>query len=206
MPDQHLSDPDSPQATAAPSRRLPAALVAGSAAVLTAGIVGLAVWAGSPTGSTASDGEGDGAAASETVATLAAPVSASPVPSASAEPVAEAEPAADESVDPVYDASTDLSTIPRPPADWSEEQRRNAEIWLEQAGIIADCMLEQGFDYTFTPYWMLTPGPIDTAAPAFDAEWYALWGRNEGSGDDYDWRDAGCHGYAVHVTGMYDAN
>ena len=35
----------------------------------------------------------------------------------------------------------------------------------------------------------------------------ALWGPpDQGLGDAYDWRNAGCHGYAVHVTGRDDAH
>ena len=32
----------------------------------------------------------------------------------------------------------------------------------------------------------------------------ALWGHNTGPG--YDWKNAGCQGYAVHVTGMDGAD
>jgi hypothetical protein len=109
--------------------------------------------------------------------------------------------------DPVYDASTDIATIPRPATESYEGELANAEIWLTQQGIIADCMLEQGFDFTFTPFWLRTSTtPFGLEPQMSEAESLALWGLNRGSGDDYDWRDAGCHGYAVHVTGMDDAN
>ncbi|BDZ65065.1 hypothetical protein [Agromyces mangrovi Wang et al. 2018] len=108
--------------------------------------------------------------------------------------------------DPIYDASTDISTIPRPPADWPASELEGAEIWLAQQGITADCMLEQGFAYEFTPSWLRTQFS-PTAWPAYSDEYdLALWGPNLASGADYDWRNAGCVGYAVHVTGMDDAN
>lgn len=106
---------------------------------------------------------------------------------------------------PIYDASTDIATIPRPPADWSADQLANAEIWLTQSAIIGDCMLEKGYEYHFTPSWQgSTPWKFADHAPS---EALALWGPTDrGLGDDYDWRDAGCQGYAVHVTGMDDAH
>jgi hypothetical protein len=106
---------------------------------------------------------------------------------------------------PIYDASTDIATIPRPPADWSADQLANAEIWLTQSAIIGDCMLEKGYEYHFTPSWQgSTPWKFADQAPS---EALALWGPTDrGLGDDYDWRDAGCQGYAVHVTGMDDAH
>ncbi|MGX5695709.1 hypothetical protein ACWKWP_05870 [Agromyces soli] len=113
----------------------------------------------------------------------------------------------------LYDASTDLATIPRPPADWPQSELDNAEVWLTQQGIIADCMLEKGFDYQFVPWWLATSDQL--AAPSWgysahldEAAWLeALDGPpDRGLGEDYDWREAGCQGYAVHVTGMDDAN
>lgn len=120
---------------------------------------------------------------------------------------------------PRYDASTDIATIPRPPADWPAGELANAEVWLEQQGIIGDCMLELGYDYVFTPWWLIPlpkPGEPVEPIPANTENWdgdfsspkgVALWGEpDRGLGDDYDWREAGCDGYAVHVTGMDNAN
>lgn len=128
-------------------------------------------------------------------------------PAAPAAPAAEAGP-------PIYDASTDIATIPRPPADWPAELG-NSEVWLEQQGIIADCMLDQGYEYHFTAYWLIPSGWLrdnglfdenvdgDITSP----KGVALYGPpDQGLGEDYDWRTAGCVGYAVHVTGMDDAN
>ncbi|WP_438854209.1 hypothetical protein [Agromyces sp. M3QZ16-3] len=117
---------------------------------------------------------------------------------------------------PVYDASTDIATIPRPVDD---SDPAHTEIWLTQQGIIADCMLEQGFDYVFTAYWLVPSDPaaqramigLGNARPG-TVEFEALYGVPEFGPDDpdvapaYRWEDAGCVGYAVHVTGMDDAH
>ena len=78
---------------------------------------------------------------------------------------------------PVYNADTDISTIPLP-TNQSDSEVENAKVWLTQQGIIADCMRDQGFDYTFTP-WYLYPkdyfpeGPsVTPGTPA----WVALDG------------------------------
>lgn len=129
----------------------------------------------------------------------------------SLEPAAEPAASPAEAGPPPYDASTDIATIPRPPADWAADQLANAEVWLEQQGIIADCMLDQGFDFSFTPFWLFppgyTPGLQNIDGDLGSAKGVALYGPlDQGSGADYDWRNAGCVGYAVHVTGMDDAN
>ncbi len=120
---------------------------------------------------------------------------------------------AEDPVIPVYDASTDIATIPRPPAEWPESELANAEVWLEQKGIIGDCMAEQGYEYLFTPWWLVPPGerlptyPENSGGDFRSPAGIALNGEpDRGLGDDYDWRTAGCIGYAVHVTGMDNAN
>jgi hypothetical protein len=118
-----------------------------------------------------------------------------------------------ESGPPRYDASTDIATIPPPPADWPADEVANAKISLTQKEIIADCMLEKGYDFYFTPHWLYAPGQTPTSytqnwdGDRESAKAAALWGpTDQGLGADYDWRNAGCRGYAVHVTGMDDAN
>lgn len=124
----------------------------------------------------------------------------------------EAEAVAPEDAEPIrYDASTDIATIPRPPAEWPADQLANAEVWLTQQSIIADCMLEKGFEYVFVPYWTFpdkyTPGNENWDGDFSSPKGIALDGEpDRGLGDDYDWKEAGCHGYAVHVTGMDNAN
>jgi hypothetical protein len=110
-----------------------------------------------------------------------------------------------------YDASTDITTIPRPPAGWSPSELANAEVWLLQQSIVADCMLDKGFDYVFMPWWMFPP-KYNPGSENWDGDFgspkgIALDGEpDRGLGEDYDWREAGCYGYAVHVTGMDNAN
>lgn len=112
---------------------------------------------------------------------------------------------------PKYDALTDLGTIPPPPSSWSAEELANAKVWLKQQSIIADCMLQKGFEYEFSPWWTwpadYRPGS-DTGEVEYNVEeGIALHGEPDRAlGDDYDWREAGCDGYAVHVTGMDNAN
>ncbi len=110
-----------------------------------------------------------------------------------------------------YDASTDITTIPRPPAGWSPSELANAEVWLLQQSIVADCMLDKGFEYVFMPWWMFpqkyNPGSENWDGDFSSPKGIALDGEpDRGLGEDYDWREAGCYGYAVHVTGMDNAN
>ncbi|UOE42733.1 hypothetical protein [Agromyces larvae] len=109
---------------------------------------------------------------------------------------------------PIYDETTDVSLIPLP-ADWTQAEIDHAKIWLKQAELDGDCMVEKGFGYRFTPYWMRVEGDWgenlnDYSDPAY-AE--ALDGpADRPLGEDYDWQQAGCHGRSVHVTGMDDAH
>jgi len=131
------------------------------------------------------------------------------------EPSGAAQPPQNEFGFPVYDASTDISTIPRPVDD---HDPASTEIWLTQQGIIADCMHEKGLEYRFTGYWLIPPGVTweqqlaALQAEPGTAEFEALYGVSEFGPDDpdvapeYRWEDAGCHGYAVHVTGRDDAH
>jgi hypothetical protein len=121
-----------------------------------------------------------------------------PVPTvaASSTPPAEAPPV----VAPVYDTSTDPASITYP-TDWPQSELDNAHIWVEQQFIIADCMADQGFDYTWTLWWERDPMKLP-ASPARSAdEVFALYG-DTGAGPNYRWNEAGCVGYAVHVTGQ----
>ena len=133
-------------------------------------------------------------------ATIADPTADPAAPDSDAVSNPDAAPAAGaESAPPEYDATTDISTIPRPSADWPVD----VEVWLEQQAIIADCMLEQGYEYVFTPYSAHPPGPLvpihpenvdgDITSPKESPS----GPPDQGLGDAYDWRNAGCHGYAV---------
>ncbi len=132
------------------------------------------------------------------------------------EPPGVAQPVLNEFGFPVYDASTDIATIPRPVDD---PDPTTTEIWLTQQSIIADCMQEKGLEYRYTGSWLVPPGVTRVqvsdaldAAQAGTAEFEALYGVPAFGPDDpdvapeYKWEDAGCHGYAVHATGMDGAH
>lgn len=104
-----------------------------------------------------------------------------------------------------YDATTDPADVIIPEInEWGEP---NDGIWEAQQQIIARCMSDQGFWYAWTNNRGLA-----------DPEWGSLILTEQGEaaelaeygdtplGDAYDWSRAGCHGYAVHVTGMDDAH
>ena len=133
------------------------------------------------------------------------------------EPVVPADPDADESVSPAagvdysqtpegwYDATTDPASIVIPSTnDWGEA---NTGIWEAQQQIIAKCMADQGFWYAWTNNRALLDPERRTMVLSEDgpAAELAEYGDTP-LGDAYDWTRAGCHGYAVHVTGMDDAH
>jgi hypothetical protein len=68
-------------------------------------------------------------------------------------------------------------------------------------------MAEQGFWYAWTNDRSLLADPRDPMIRSGNSEASRLaeWGTNP-SDQPYDWRLAGCDGYAVHVTGMDDAH
>lgn len=106
---------------------------------------------------------------------------------------------------PRFDVATDINTIPIP-ADFPPSEVNNAKLWLTQQALVARCMDDQGFHFTYTPWWLrdvtAPPGPAEGEGPG-TAFWLALWGEDDQPfGDDYDWTEAGCVGYAVHATGM----
>ncbi|MHC2185627.1 hypothetical protein ACVLV4_001269 [Rathayibacter agropyri] len=106
---------------------------------------------------------------------------------------------------PVYDRLSDPTSIVYP-ATFSSDEVANAKTWVQQNIIIGQCMADKGFDYTFKLWWQLTdairkaPAPYPVDSPGG----IALWGEPQASG--YDWKMAGCAGYATHVTGMDNSN
>ena len=116
---------------------------------------------------------------------------------------------------PYFDVTDDISTIPIP-ASFSPDEAANGKVWLQQAALDAKCMADKGFTFTYTPYWLRPPRPPGAPIVILPLPkdksigtpfWDALWGSaDQPLGDDYDWRQAGCHGYSVHVTGMDNEN
>jgi hypothetical protein len=107
----------------------------------------------------------------------------------------------------LLDATTDLTTIEYP-AGMSADERAQKAFWFKQQQITAQCMSEKGFDYWFKTGWDSGAGDRGVAqyavgTPGHEAEYGPA---DQPSGQDYDWKQAGCYGYAVHVTGMDDAN
>ena len=116
----------------------------------------------------------------------------------------------------VYDETSDLALIPRPSAEFVEEWAPDVETMLMQDHLIAACMAEKGFQAAFIPMWQTWEnGDTEQVVQALDAfngardpEWREAHGGapDQPSGEDYDWKQAGCVGAAVHATGMDDAN
>ena len=129
--------------------------------------------------------------------------------------------------DPDDFLSEPLSSLPElPPIDSLDGQQLAdanglVDLWDLQQFYIAACMADAGFEWRWVYYdpqfegsvpdaeGHVIPGTWDDPTPGFDD---ALWGENNYMSPDYDenyvyhWSTAGCHGYAVHVTGQDDAN
>lgn len=116
----------------------------------------------------------------------------------------------------VYDETSDLDLIPRPSAEFIENWALDVETGLMQSHIEAVCMAEKGFKAAFIPMWqtwetgdsMAVLAELDAFNESQNPEWQeAYWGApDQPIGEDYDWKQAGCVGEAVHYTGMDDAN
>lgn len=106
-------------------------------------------------------------------------------------------PGGPDSVEP----SPDGTTPPPPP-----EKRRE---WLAFQQIVRECMSAAGHEYLYWEWWnpkaaaqsnRFPPMPADLT-PAEHAAWTLALDGDSPGGDAYNWEDAGCWGYAVHVTG-----
>lgn len=116
----------------------------------------------------------------------------------------------------VYDETSDLDLIPRPSAEFAEEWHLDVETLLMQSHLDAVCMAEKGYKAAFIPIWQTWENgdmvavidELDAFNDARTPEWReAMYGADDQPlGDAYDWKQAGCHGAAVHYTGMDDAN
>ncbi|WP_127792562.1 hypothetical protein [Agromyces sp. LHK192] len=119
----------------------------------------------------------------------------------------------------VYDETSDLDLIPRPTPEFAEEWQLDHETSLMQSHLDAVCMAEKGFKAAYVLMWQTweaeEPGramqvldELDALNGSRDPAWMeAMYGPDDQPlGEDYDWRQAGCHGASVHATGMDDAN
>lgn len=83
----------------------------------------------------------------------------------------------------------------------------NAAVSEQQDWLTIQCMAEHGYLYdpTFDGSQGLERGKTwGLTAKQLQAYRAALWGADPTSPTPYDWRAAGCHGRAVHVTGQDD--
>lgn len=129
--------------------------------------------------------------------------SASPTPGDTPIPIEDASELEASAGPRIYTVADERSAVVIPETITGAE-RANAEIWVDQQFIIAGCMADQGYPFEFAMWWDRAGDP--TSIPRLNQsygpnEQLALWG-DTGAAADYHWEDAGCHGYAVHVTGQ----
>ncbi|WP_162942635.1 hypothetical protein [Cryobacterium soli] len=91
------------------------------------------------------------------------------------------------------------------------DERANGRDWIETQTITAACMKDQGYAYTFEPYWERAPGVMpesweSTLPNSQQAGARLALDGDTGGGADYHWDEAGCYGYAVHVMGNDNAH
>ena len=116
------------------------------------------------------------------------------------------------------DGPTDgpTSSAPPPPnsggddigRDTTEPSAAEQQAWLAFQQIVRDCMAGAGQEYLYWEWW--NPGsdssnrfpamPADLTHNEVQAWELALYGTSP-LGDAYRWQDAGCWGYAAHVSG-----
>lgn len=111
---------------------------------------------------------------------------------------------------------TELSEASSVPV--TAEELASREAWLESEAIVRTCMEEKGFEYLYYEWWSpeFQRAPAENArsdgppkavgpepagmSPAEKESWMlALAGENDNR--PYDWKKAGCWGYASHITG-----
>jgi hypothetical protein len=156
-----------------------------------------------PIGGDVTDGTPPGATPAPTAP--ATPPATTPPAGAPATPPLTTAPAPAPKHDPDSPASDDPD-VPSPgnALPTAEEQ----EAWLSFQQIVRDCMADAGQDYLYWEWWnpgpdtsnRFPPMPADLTADEAAAWNHALNG-NARAGAAYRWKDAGCWGYAVQVTG-----
>jgi hypothetical protein len=138
-----------------------------------------------------------------------APTAPATPPATTPQPSAPVTPPPTPTPTPGYDPDAPASDEPDVPSErdaliTAEEQ----QAWLAFQQIVRECMADAGQEYLYWEWW--NPGPDTSnrfpAMPAdLTADEVAVWNLalngDAGAGAAYRWKDAGCWGYAVHVTG-----
>ncbi|HEY1106024.1 MAG TPA: hypothetical protein VGE78_07735, partial [Agromyces sp.] len=108
-------------------------------------------------------------------------------------------------------AGTPLSA-PVPP-DPGPDAPTPREKSLAYDALVRECMNDAGFDYFYAEWWnpeFLAADPMaenpwdqepDDMTPEQQAAWERALGGDPGTGVAYRWEDAGCWGYATHMSG-----
>jgi len=174
------------------------------AALLTLSLTVFGMGAAATLNPTAAD-----SSSAQPAATFVSPVDdASPTPTASPVTPSGTTSEVADSADPM--TSADPLTSDRFLAMPADEQANGRE-WMETQTLTAACMKDQGYAYTFEPYWEREPGVMPESwestlsADEQAGASFALYG-DTGGGADYHWDDAGCWGHAVHVMGNDNAH
>lgn len=130
-----------------------------------------------------------------------------PTPTPTPDPDPESSPLPDAD-DSAADRFAPGAPTPGAPAPTEPPTAEQQQVWLAFQQIVRECMAGGGQEYLYWEWW--NPGPDDSnrfpAMPAdLSAEQVAAWEfalhGDAAEGDAYRWEDAGCWGYAVHVTG-----
>ncbi|WP_130178201.1 hypothetical protein [Cryobacterium sp. SO1] len=182
--------------------------VVAAVAVLAVGATAYAAEQGQPAGTSTAGESADGAGTSAVPTPSAPAPEPAPEASATSAPAPPSTPAAAEPEDVAADSgvegdgNVDEVRIADPDAIPSTIAQR--EYFY---GLVTQCMAEAGFDWqavvsetngSFSGVSFTHVGDID---PALQAGFTLALSGDTGGGEYYHWADAGCWGYAVHVTG-----
>ena len=180
--------------------------VVAAVALLSVGATAYAAEQGQLAGSTAESTAGRTPSAPAPTPTPSA--SPSPSPSATAVPIpVPTQPAAapdDATADSGAEGDGNVVEVRTPNPDAIPTTIAEREYFY---GLVTQCMAEAGFDWravvlqtdgSFSGVDFTHVGDID---PALQAGFTLALDGDTGGGDYYHWADAGCWGYAVHVTG-----
>lgn len=129
-------------------------------------------------------------------------------PSAPATPPPTATPAPTPEPAPEHDPDGPASDEPDDPSARGALTTEEQQAWLAFQQIVRECMAGAGHEYLYWEWWNPAPDasnrfpamPADLAADEA-AAWNLALNGDAPAGATSEWKDAGCWGYAVHVTG-----